>query len=346
MPDALLPNFTPSSLPEFSYVAPTTVEDAIAILGKYGGAAKVLAGGSDLLYLMKRESISPVPEVIVDIKKIEKLHELTLDADGWLSLGALVTISELDGSDLVAGHSPLLAATADYISAGQVRNVATVGGALSQQVWCWFLRNAMRGCWRLGGDVCYATEDGADNRYYHSVMGGNDCYAVHPSDLAVALEALDASVEVAGAQGTRTLSVAEFLPGNVWMGGVLQSHILSRAELVTSVKVPPLKAKSVFMKSRIRNAFDFAIASVAVRLGLEGGRVNDSRVVFGGVAPAPYRDNRVEALLNGSDPSNLAADQVASAALSSATPLQNNAYKVDVARGLLREAISELLTQG
>jgi xanthine dehydrogenase YagS FAD-binding subunit len=345
-PAGLLPNHTPMALPEFGYVAASTVDDAIAMLEKYRGSAKVLAGGSDLFHLMKRGGILPVPQVVVDIKRVAGLRGLSFDPVGGLSLGALVTIAELDGSEVVGGHYPLLGQTADYISSPQVRNVATVGGALSQQVWCPFLRNALR-CWRAGGEVCYATLDGADNRYYHSVLGGNDCYAVHPSDLAVALESLDASVVVAGAYGTKTVTVDQFLPGNVWMGGTLQSHILSPTELVTGVKIPPPPqgSLSVFLKSRIRNAFDFAIASVAVTLAMDGGTVKDSRVVFGGVAPAPFRDVQVEAQLNGNDLSTISPEQAAGAVLSGATPLQNNGYKVNVARGILGEAVAALKGQ-
>ncbi len=339
----LAPNLTPMSLPEFSYVAPSTVDDAVALLEKYRGCAKVIAGGSDLLHLMKRGAILPVPHVVVDIKGIAELRGLSFDSAAGLSLGALVTISEIDDPPLAAAHYPLLGQTADYISSPQVRNVATVGGALSQQVWCWFLRNGMR-CWRAGGDTCYATQEGADNRYYFSVMGGKDCFAAHPSDLAVALEALDASVAIAGPYGAKTVSLGEFLPGEVWMGETLQSHILAPTELVTAVKVPAPQKNTVsaFVKSRIRNAFDFSLACVAITLSTEGPTVKDSRVVFGGVAPAPYRDTAVEGALNGSELSTLAPEKISSVALSSAKPLQNNGYKVDLARGVLKEAIAEL----
>ncbi len=328
-------------------MTPLTVADAVAVLGKYGGKAKVIAGGSDLLHLMKRDAMVEYPEVIVDIKGVGEIRFLDFDGTKGLSMGALTTLSEVESSAVIAENYPLLAQAAGLISAPQVRNVATVGGALTQQVWCWFLRNGFK-TWRAGGSTCYAIQEGADNRYYHSVMGGNDCYAAHPSDLAVALEALGASVVIAGQYGTKTVSVSEFIPGNVWMGDVLQSHILSPSELVTAVKVPPSPQafRSVFVKSRIRNALDFAIASVAVTVTLDGGTVRDSRVVFGGVAPAPYRDAGVEAVLNGSDLSTLAPGQAAAPALSAATPLQNNAYKVDVAKGVLMEAITELVSEG
>jgi xanthine dehydrogenase YagS FAD-binding subunit len=142
--------------------------------------------------------------------------------------------------------------------------------------------------------------------------------------------------------------VEEFLPGNVWVGGVLQSHILLPTELVTAVTIPPSPQGllSIFKKSKVRNAVDFGIASVAVTLTLDGGMVKDSRVIFGGIAPAPYRDAAVEGVLNGSSISSITPAQAAGPALSAATPLENNAYQVDVAKGVLMEAVEELSAQG
>jgi len=344
MSNGLLPELTPTSIPEFTFVSPKTVTEALLALGTFGSRAKIIAGGSDLLHLMKRDSLVPLPDVIVDIKGIDELRSLDFSADGGLTLGSLVTVGTIENSQVVADNYPLLAQAADDISSPQVRNVATVGGALSQQVWCSFLRNGLK-CWRAGGSICYAIQEGADNRYYQSVMGGSDCYAVHPSDLAVALEALDASVVISGPYGTKTASVAEFLPGNVWVGGVLQSHILAPAEMVTSVRLPPPSSggRYFYLKTRIRNVFDFAIASVAVNLTVTGSEVTSSRVVFGGIAPAPYRDLDVERALDGSAVASISADDVAALALSAATPLQKNGYKVDVAKGLLKEALGQLL---
>ena len=343
MSSGLPPELTPRSIPEFSYAAPSTIAEAISLLGRYGSKAKVVAGGSDLFHLMKRDAMPEVPEVIVDVKKIAEMRQLDFEAADGLSMGALVTIGDIERSDVIAERYPLLSQASDQISVPQVRNVATVGGALSQQVWCPFLRNALK-CWRAGGEVCYATLDGADNRYYHSVMGGADCYAVHPSDLAVALEALDASVVVAGPYGTKTMRLDDFLPGNVWVGNLLQSHVLSQTELLTAVQLPPPASDTryAYMKSRVRNALDFAIASVAVGLSVEGGVVTDSSVVFGGIAPSPYRDLGAQERLNGASISPTLPEEVASVSLAEATPLQDNAYKVDVAKGLLKEAIVNL----
>lgn len=345
MSSDLLPELTPTSIPDFAYLAPKTLSEALSALRAHGGSAKVIAGGSDLLQLLKRDSLVPLPTIVVDIKGIDELRSLEFSDASGLTLGALVTIGAVESDPMTVQHYPLLSQAADLISSPQVRNVATVGGALSQQVWCSFLRNGLK-CWRAGGSVCYAIQDGADNRYYQSVMGGKDCYAAHPSDLAVALEALDASVVIAGPYGTKTVPIDQFLPGNVWVGGTLQSHILAPTELVTSVKLPPLPAgnRGVYLKTRIRNVFDFAIASVAVSLSVEAGHVSAPRVVFGGIAPAPYRDVEVEMKLDGASlASTAAADDVAGVALAAPSTLQNNAYKVDVAKGLLKEALAQLL---
>ena len=339
-----LPWLTPASIPELGYLSPETVADAISAIASLGSRGKIIAGGSDLLHLMKRDSLVPFPDVIVDIKGIEQLRSLEFDAGRGMTLGSLVTIATLETDSTVAGNYPLLSQAAEDISSPQVRNVATVGGALCQQVWCPFLRNGLR-CWRAGGYICYATQDGADNRYYHSIMGGNDCYAVHPSDLAVALEALDASVVISGPYGTKTVRIDEFLPGNVRLQGVFQSHILASNELVTSVRLPKPSpgARHLYLKTRIRNAFDFAIASLALALNVEGATINSSRVVFGGIAPAPYRDTAVEKMLEGREASSVSVEDVAATALSSASPLQNNGYKVEVAKGLLVEGLAQLL---
>lgn len=339
----LLPELNPTAIPEFEYVAPTTLDDAFALLNKYGQSAKVLAGGSDLFYLMKRDATAVKPQVLVDIKGISALNYLDFDSTNGLRIGALTTISALQSSQNVAQNYPVLAQAAETIASPQVRNVATVGGAISQQVWCWFLRSGLK-CWRAGGNVCFAVLPGADNRYYHSIMGGRECYAVHPSDLAVALKALDASVTVASPGSTTTMSFDDFLIGNVFVGGELQSHVLQPNQIVTGVNIaaPKPNVKSAYTKTAIRDVFDFAIASSALVLTMNGSTIADSRVVFGGVAPAPYRDTAVEAALNGKQLSSALTSVVDSVALQAATPLENNAYKVDAAKGTLKEAILAL----
>jgi xanthine dehydrogenase YagS FAD-binding subunit len=341
--DILLPELNPRAIPEFRYAAPSTLDQALSLLNQYGQKAKVLSGGSDLFYLMKRDAMVVAPEVLVDIKGISALNYLDFNATSGLSMGALTNISALETSQDVLQNYPVLAQAAGKVASPQVRNVATVGGALCQQVWCWFLRSGLK-CWRAGGNDCFAVMPGADNRYYHSVMGGRECYAVHPSDLAVAIKALDASITVASSSGTTTMTFDQFMPGNAWVEGVLQSHVLQSNQLLTAVTIPAPKpnTRSAYIKTAIRDVLDFAIASSALVLTLSGNTITDSRVVFGGIAPAPYRDVNVEAALNGKQLSSSLTSVVDSEALKEASPLENNAYKVDVAKGTLKEAIVAL----
>lgn len=342
--NSLVPELTPRSLPEFEYVAPTTLSDALSLLSKYQGVAKVLAGGSDLFYLMKKDAMVRDPQVIVDIKGISELNFLNFDSTAGLSIGAVTTISTLVNSQAVVNNYPVLALAAGTGHPIQIANVATVGGGLCQQVWCWFLRGGIK-CWRAGGNTCYAALPGADTRYYHSIMGGMDCYAVHPSDLAVAVKALDASVTIASQSGgTTKMSFDQFLLGNTFVEGVLQSHVLQSDQLLTRVDIPAPKANtlSTYVRTGIRGTFDFPIASTALVLTLNGTTITDSRVVFGMVAPTPYRDHTMEAALNGKQLSSDLTSIVDSNALTGAMPLENNAYKVDVAKGTLKEAILAL----
>lgn len=341
---AFIPEMTPRALPEVKYVAPTSVGEAVTLLSRFGQRAQVIAGGSDLLYLMKKDTMVMEPEVFVDIKGIGELRRLEYDATDGLRLGALTTIAEVEESSVVLNNYPVLAQAASVVASPQIRNVATVGGTLTQQVWCWFLREGLP-CWRAGDNVCSAVLPGADNRYYHSILGGRECYAVHPSDLAVALKALDADVTVAGPGGTTTLSFDRFLPGNAWVDGILQSHVLRANQLLTEVRMPPPapNAEGVYLKVALRDVFDFAIASLALILWLEGRTVTDARAVFGGVAPAPHRDAGVEAALRGRQLTTEVRDAASQAAVRNAVPLENNAYKVDVAKGLVKEALTDLL---
>ena len=334
----------PRALPQFEYVAPTTLSDALSLLNKYGGQAMVLAGGSDLLCRIKEDIMISDPQVIVDIKQISELNFLNYSSTTGLSVGAVTTVGTLGNSQAVATNYPVLAQAATTGHAPQIANVATVGGGLLQQVWCWFYRTGLL-CWRSGGNICRATLNGADTRYYHSIMGGTECYAAHPSDLAVALKALDATVKVASPGGGITImTFDQFMPGETFVDGVLQSHSLHSNQILTEVDIPAPAPNTVstYVRTTIRGTFDFAIASAALVLTLSGTTITDSRVVFGSVAPTPYRDTKMEAALKGQQLSPSLTNIVDANALQGAMPLENNAYKVNVAQGTLKEAILAL----
>ena len=318
---------------------PTSVAEATQILAHHGPEAAVYAGGTDLLIRLKNR-LNAAPKYLVDIKGID-LNFIRETADGGLAIGATTTISDVQHSELVARKYPLLVETLKRISSPELRNQSTIAGDIMQEVWCQYLRGNYP-CWRNGGYLCYGAI--GDNSYYHSVMGGRLCFAVYHGDAAIGLEALDAGVKVAGPSGTREMSLEALIPGDVLIDGRVQSHVLRSNEILTEIVIPPAKSGSVgtFQKIRPRGVWDFAMASVAVNLQVDGGRISDARVIFGGIAVSPYREHAVEAFLKGKPLGGELAQQAAARALVNAAPLKYNEHKVDVARGALASGLDAL----
>jgi xanthine dehydrogenase YagS FAD-binding subunit len=319
---------------------PKSLPEATQILAHHGPEAAVYAGGTDLLIRLKNR-LNAAPKYLVDIKGIEELTFIRETPDGGLAIGATTTISVVQQSDLVARKYPLLVQTLKKISSPELRNQSTIGGDIMQEVWCQYLRGNYP-CWRNGGYLCYGAI--GDNSYYHSVMGGRLCFAVYHGDAAIGLEALDASVNVASPGGVRAMSLEELIPGDVLVDGRVQSHVLRSNEILTEIVIPPAKPGSVgtFQKIRPRGVWDFAMASVALNLQVEGGKIADARVIFGGIAVSPYRERAVEAYLKGKALDGELAQQAATRALLDAAPLKYNEHKVETARGALASGLSAL----
>jgi xanthine dehydrogenase YagS FAD-binding subunit len=286
--------------------------------------------------------ITDRPKYLVDIKGID-LNFIRETADGGLAIGATTTISDVQHSELVTRKYPLLEQTLKKISSPELRNQSTIAGDIMQEVWCQYLRGNYP-CWRNGGYLCYGAI--GDNSYYHSVMGGRLCFAVYHGDAAIALEALEASVKVVGPSGMREMTLEALIPGDVLIDGRVQSHVLRSNEILTEIVIPPAKNGSVgtFQKIRPRGVWDFAMASVAINLQMDGGRIGDARVVFGGIAVMPYRERAIEAYLKDKPLGGDLAQQAASRALLNAAPLKYNEHKVDVARGALASGLDALAT--
>jgi len=319
---------------------PTSVAEATQILAHHGPEAAVYAGGTDLLIRLKNR-LNAAPKYLVDIKGIGELDFIRETADGGLAVGATTRIAEVAQSELVARKYPLLVQTLKKISSPELRNQSTIAGDIMQEVWCQYLRGNYP-CWRNGGYICYGAI--GDNSYYHSVMGGRLCFAVYHGDAAIGLEALDAGVKIASPSGTRAMSLEALIPGDVLVDGRVQSHVLRSSDILTEVTIPPLKRGSVgtFQKIRPRGVWDFAMASVAVNLRLDGGTIADARVIFGGIAVAPYREHAVEAYLKGKALGGDLAQDAATRALLNAAPLKYNEHKVEVARGALASGLAAL----
>ena len=323
-----------------SIYRPTTTGEAIQILSQHNGEAAVYAGGTDLLVRLKNR-LHQAPSYLVDIKRIDDLRYIKEDPQGGVRIGATTRLATIAESNLIKSRYPMLTDAILSISSPELRNVSTIAGDLLQEVWCQYLRGGYS-CWRNGGYICYGAI--GDNSYYHSAMGGRLCYAVYPGDAATALTAFDARAKIASPSGPFELSLERLVPGDMLVDGRIQSHVLRRNEILTEVVIPPPKPglKASFEKLRPRGVWDFAMASAAVTLQLQGNTIQDSRVIFGGIAGKPWRETGVEDFLRGKTLSASLAEQSMAVALPNAAPLKYNAMKIEMAKGLLRSGLSRL----
>jgi xanthine dehydrogenase YagS FAD-binding subunit len=323
-----------------SVYRPTSIEEASAILSRHGTEAAVYAGGTDLLVRLKN-GLTQAPTYLVDIKKIDNLRYIKEEAGGGVRIGALTKLSEMVESTVLAKKYPMLVKAIGMISSPELRNASTIGGDLLQEVWCQYLRGGYA-CWRNGGYLCYGAI--GDNSYYHSAMGGRLCYAVYPGDAATALIPFDATVKLATPSGIKTLTVEQLVPGDMMVDGRIQSHVVRFNEILTEVLIPPPKpnTRTSFEKLRPRGVWDFAMASLAMSLSVQGNVIDEARVVFGGIAGKPLRETAVEGFLRGKTLAAGLRDDVLPHALVNAAPLKYNATKIDMAKGLLASGLESL----
>ena len=321
----------------FKHINAASTDDAVAALGRYGKGARVLAGGQDLLFRIKKYIVQP--ECVINLKTIPGLNTIRSSPEKNLRIGALTTLSQISRSTELQEKYLVLAEAAGVVASPQIRNLGTLGGNICQDVWCWYLQDGFS-CWKSGGKFCDLA--GGDSRYYGSVMGGHLCLSNHPSDTAVALAALDAKVHIVSPKGGRTSSISDFLCGHNWIGGRLQSHTLGLDEIVTEIEVPFRPTHSAYVKFALRKSWDFAIASVAVSAVIRERVCEDLRIVLGGVATFPYRSQEAEKLLRNRAIDEASAGAAAEAALENAKPLKMNGYKVELSKTLVRRALLSL----
>ena len=325
---------------KISVYRPKSIEEATDILSLHGTEAGVYAGGTDLLIRLKNR-LKETPTYLVDIKKIDNLRYIKDDGQGGVKIGALTKIGEVVESKLLAERYPMLVEEAGKISSPELRNASTVGGVILQQVGCQYLRGNYN-CWRNGGYICYGAI--GDNSYYHSAMGGRLCYAVYPGDLAPALMPYDATVTLATPSGPKQLTMEQLVPGDMMVDGRIQSHVVRHNEILTEVQLPAPRPgfKASFEKIRPRGVWDFAMASLAMGLQLNGKTIQDARVVFGGISGRPLREHAVEAFLKGKTLGPALHTAAMAAALTNAAPLKYNSEKIDMAKGLLASGLDRL----
>ena len=323
-----------------SIYRPASIDEAIQILSLHGTESGVYAGGTDLLIRLKNR-LKQAPTYLVDIKKISGLSYIREDAQGNVQIGALTKLAEVIDSALLKQKYPMLVEAVGKISSPELRNASTVGGDMLQEVWCQYLRGGYS-CYRNGGYICYGAI--GDNSYYHSAMGGRLCYAVYPGDIATALIPFDAKVKIAGPFGTKEMTVEQLVPGDMMVDGRIQSHVVRFNEILTEVTIPAPKPgfQASFEKLRPRGVWDFAMASLALGLQLNGRTIQDARVVFGGISGKPYRERDAENFLKGKTLSEQLGAQAMASALTNAAPLKYNATKIDMAKGLLNSGITKI----
>jgi len=329
---------------QFSFAAPTTVEEAASLLAQTG-ESRLMAGGVDLVHEMKRGIRSP--ELVVHLTGIADLEAIRL-GDHTMEIGALAKIQSLESNELVLAHAPLLAAAAREVATPQLRAMGTVAGNILQRPQCWYYRDPDSFCLRKGGQHCHAVS--GDNRY-HAILGGGPCHIVCPSDLAPALLALDASVAITGpAGGERIVPLADLFVGP--KVDPHNEHVLTQGEIITRIIVPTRggagtgsgdSTESVFLKARERTAWDFALASVSTVVARAAdGTVRSASLVLGGVAPNPWIAAEAADSLIGSSLEDASIEAAADISVRDARPLRDNAYKVDLTRRLVTEALRQI----
>jgi xanthine dehydrogenase YagS FAD-binding subunit len=328
-------------LPAFEHADPESVREAVFWLEKWGNDARVIAGGTDLLGLMKDRLAGPqlgMPQVLINVKRIDDMKRIDHDEQLGLRIGAAVTLSQLAASDIVRKRFNLLSQAARQIGTTQIRNMGTVGGNLCQRPQCMYFRHPDFVCYKKGGRTCYAVS--GEHRFDHSVINYRKCIAAHPSDMAPALIALNAETIIATSNGQRKVPLQDFFAAP-------NDHtetILKPGELLVEVRVPDESSKTnqLFLKHRARHASDFALANVAVVAEMSEGIVKDIKIVMGGIAPSPYIAAETEEMIRGKrlDPKLISG--VSEALLKGARPLPQNGYKVDLAKALVKRALETI----
>ena len=320
----------------FNYTRASAIGDAVTAVSEAG--AKVIAGGTNLVDLLKYDVERPAR--LVDITRVPGLDQIEKTASGGLRIGALVSNSNLAYDETVLERYPLLSRTILSGATPQLRNSATTGGNLLQRTRCYYFYDTGTACnKREPGTGCPA-KTGANR--INAILGTSEqCIATHPSDMCVALAALEAVVHVSGPRGERAIPFAAFhrLPGD----HPELDTTLAQDEIITAVELPPegYAANYTYLKLRDRSSYAFALVSVAAGMTVEGGKVTKARIALGGVAHKPWRVPEAEALLEGKQVGPEAFEAVAARLLQGAQGYGENSFKIDLARRAIVRALSQ-----
>jgi xanthine dehydrogenase YagS FAD-binding subunit len=317
----------------FEVLSPRSLDEAADLSARHGFDAALMAGGTDLLDQLKQHRRTP--RYVINLKTIPDLRKLTVSGQR-ISIGALTTIGDLERQNELSRLCPALTKAAARVATPQIRNVGTIGGNLLQDSRCPYYRGPWY-CYRAGGIQCDARH-GVNQE--HAIFGGNRCYTVSPSDTAPALIALGATATIHGPAPRQVPVEVLFMPPGE---NITSMHRVTHGKILSEVTVPiRTGVRSTFIKYAMRNAWDFAIASVAVALRLDSGLARDARIVLGGVAPIPWRSQDAERAIDGKRLDRMAIEAAAQAAIAGARPLAQNEYKIAIVKKLVRTALLEL----
>jgi len=329
----------------FGYLTPPDLAGAIAAVTRRPGAT-FLAGGTNLIDLMKLGVAAP--DLLVDVTGLLP-DRIEPTAAGGLRIGAGVRNSDLAADPRVRAGFPVLARAVLTGASGQLRNMATVGGNLLQRTRCLYFQDVTKPCnKRVPGSGCPARA--GDHRNLAILGGSPHCVATHPSDMAVALAALDAVVHIEGPAGPRAVPIAGPFGGLYRLPGDRPDRetTLERGDLITAVEIPPLAyaGNSAYRKVRDRTSYAFAVVSVAAATDVAGGVVRDARLAIGAVAPVPWRARAAERVLAGRPATSEWFGRAADAELAMASPLPDNAFKLTLVRNVVVRMLGELAGAG
>jgi xanthine dehydrogenase YagS FAD-binding subunit len=321
-------------MPAFELFQPASVDDALALLDRYGTDAWIMAGGMDSFDWLKDRIKRP--GVVIDLSQLDGLRGIK-EVDGGIEIGALTTLTDVLRHPVVREKFGLLMEAAELVASPQIRNQGTIGGNVSQDTRCWYYRGGWN-CYRAGGNICYADTPTAVNRE-HAIIGADRCVAVSPSDTAPALVALDASMVIRRLGGERVVPAEDYFVGPGV--DITRMTTLQPGELLTAIRIPSTWAGAQFYFEKIsdRQVWDFPLVNVASAMVTSGGQIQRMRLAVGAVAARPLRLAAVERAVAGRPRNEETAEMAGQLAIQGAQPLRHNAYKVPLMRNLVKRAI-------
>jgi len=322
------------SLPEFKLLRPRTVAEAIELLAKHAPDVQVIAGGTDLIPSLRQKLFAP--HHVVDIRGIGELRGIRPQSCGGVVIGALTTLTEIERSDFLRQHYPVLAEAAATVASPILRNMGTLGGNICLDTRCLWYNQSLT--WRKGCGFCIKK----DGNICHVAPGGDTCWAAFSGDTPPALLCLEAEIETAGAAGTRRLRLRDFYTG---VGDNYRR--LEKNELVTRILLPQSSAdwRGAYRKLRIRGSIDYPLAGVAVVLRRSNGHVEDARIALTAVNAAPVLVKGIREVLSGQALDEAVAEKAAELAARTAKPLTTSALTPEYRREMIRVFTRRALMQ-